>query len=37
MEIEGYTVWIEAEEWAEGWNIYDDNTDVIVRFNNDSV
>jgi hypothetical protein len=28
-----YSIWIEAEAWAEGeWNIFDDNTDVIVKF-----
>ncbi|MFC5530332.1 hypothetical protein [Cohnella yongneupensis] len=28
-----YSIWIEAEHWAEGeWNIHDDNTDVIVTF-----
>lgn len=28
-------IWIEAEEWAEGeWNIDDDNSDVIVTFEN---
>lgn len=32
-----YTIWIEAEEWAEGqWDIYNDNTDVIVTFEDDS-
>lgn len=31
--MEKYTIWIEAEEWAPGeWNIHDDNTDVIVKF-----
>jgi len=30
-----YKVWIEAEEWSEGeLNIHNDNTDVIVKFNN---
>lgn len=29
----GYTLWIEAEEWAPGeWTPADDNTDVIVTF-----
>ena len=29
----GYTLWIEAEEWAPGhWSPADDNTDVIVTF-----
>jgi hypothetical protein len=28
-----YSIWIEAEEWAAGqWNPSDDNTDVIVTF-----
>jgi hypothetical protein len=28
-----YAIWIEAECWAAGeWNITDDNTDVIVTF-----
>lgn len=27
-----YDVWIEAEEWANGWDIHNDNTDVIVEF-----
>jgi hypothetical protein len=32
-----YRLWIEAEEWATGqWNIYDDNTDVIVTFEDNS-
>lgn len=32
-----YTIWIEAEEWAEGeWNIHDDNTDAIVTFEDGS-
>ncbi|MNI08523.1 hypothetical protein D3C73_615640 [compost metagenome] len=32
-----YTIWIEAEEWAEGqWNIDDGNTDVMVIFEDDS-
>jgi len=30
-----YSVWIEAEEWADGeWTPADDNTDVIVTFEN---
>lgn len=30
-----YKIWIEAEEWAEGeWDIHNDNTDVIVEFDN---
>jgi hypothetical protein len=30
-----YELWIEAEEWAEGeWDIHNDNTDVIVEFDN---
>lgn len=32
-----YTIWIEAEERAEGeWDINNDNTDVIVTFENGS-
>jgi len=32
-----YSIWIEAEEWAEGnWNIYDGNTDAIVAFEDGS-
>jgi hypothetical protein len=32
-----YTLWIEAEEWAPGeWTPADDNTDVIVTFDNAS-
>lgn len=32
-----YTVWIEAEHWAPGeWDIFDDNTDVIVDFEDGS-
>jgi len=28
-----YKIWIEAETWAEGeWDIHNDNTDVIVEF-----
>lgn len=30
-----YKIWIEAEEWVEGeWDIHNDNTDVIVEFDN---
>ncbi|WP_239617921.1 hypothetical protein [Cohnella mopanensis] len=37
MKNTTYTIWIEAEEWAEGqWNINDDNTDVIVTFEDGS-
>lgn len=33
MRDKGYSVWIEAEGWAEGqWDIFDGNTDVIVTF-----
>ncbi len=33
MTNKNYTIWIEAEKWTEGTlNIYDDNTDVIVQF-----
>ncbi|GCE20897.1 hypothetical protein [Dictyobacter kobayashii] len=32
-EQQGYTIWIEAEEWAPGeWTPEDDNTDVIVTY-----
>jgi hypothetical protein len=28
-----YSIWIEAEAWADGeWNLLDDNTDAIVTF-----
>lgn len=29
-----YSLWIEAEQWADGWNPDDANSDVIVRFYN---
>ena len=30
-----YSIWIEAEEWADGeWTPADDNSDVIVTFEN---
>jgi hypothetical protein len=33
----GYTLWIEAEEWdPSDWNPADDNTDVIVTFDDGS-
>ncbi|NEW04650.1 DUF4935 domain-containing protein [Paenibacillus sp. SYP-B3998] len=33
MEVNSYTLWIEAENWAEGeWDEFDSNTDVIVHF-----
>lgn len=33
MGINQYSIWIEAEQWAEGeWDIHDDKTDVIVTF-----
>jgi hypothetical protein len=32
-----YSIWIEAEQWSEGeWNVYDDNTDAIVTFEDGS-
>lgn len=32
-----YSIWIEAEHWAEGeWNIQDDSTDAIVTFEDSS-
>ncbi len=32
MKKINYSLWIEAEEWAEGtWNTSDDNTDVKVK------
>ncbi|MGN6713199.1 hypothetical protein [Anaerocolumna jejuensis] len=35
MFTDKYNVWIEAEQWANGeWNIWNDNTDVIVEFDN---
>ncbi|WP_068774125.1 hypothetical protein [Paenibacillus sp. FJAT-26967] len=37
MKGNSYTIWIEAEQWAEGeWNIHDDNTDVNVTFEDGS-
>ncbi|WP_445667367.1 hypothetical protein [Paenibacillus sp. FSL H8-0034] len=37
MKEKPYTMWIEAENWADGeWDIYDDNTDVIVTFEDGS-
>ncbi|WP_240636617.1 hypothetical protein [Paenibacillus silvae] len=33
-----YSIWIEAEEWAEGeWNTFDDSTDAIVTFEDGSL
>lgn len=29
-----YNIWIEADQWADGWDINNDNTDVIVEFKN---
>ena len=29
-----YKIWIEAEEWADGWDINNGETDVIVEFDN---
>ncbi len=35
MVTDKYNVWIESEQWAEGeWDIRNDNTDVIVEFDN---
>ncbi len=35
MFTDKYNIWIEAEHWAEGeWDIRNDNTDVIVEFDN---
>ncbi|WP_169083268.1 hypothetical protein [Paenibacillus sp. PL91] len=37
MKSNQYSIWIEAEEWAEGeWDIHDDNTDIIVTFEDGS-
>lgn len=37
MVNQDYLIWIEAEEWEEGtWSIYDDNTDVIVKFQDET-
>lgn len=37
MKSNKYSIWIEAEQWAEGeWNIDDDNTDAIVTFEDGS-
>jgi hypothetical protein len=27
-----YNIWIEAEQWKDGWDVENDNTDVIVEF-----
>lgn len=33
MDKNKFTVWIEAEQWAiEEWDFHNDNTDVIVEF-----
>lgn len=29
-----YKIWIEAEQWEDGWDVNNDNTDVIVTFDN---
>src|SRR6267142_2266785 len=35
MNTQNYSIWIAAEEWAPGeWTPNDDNTDVIVTFEN---
>jgi len=35
MNAQKYSIWIEAEQWAPGeWTPSDDNTDVIVTFEN---
>ncbi|SFE80535.1 hypothetical protein SAMN04487969_10740 [Paenibacillus algorifonticola] len=34
MKNMSYTIWIEAEQWENGWDIHDDNTDAIVTFEN---
>lgn len=34
MRNNQYNVWIEAEQWEDGWDINNDNTDVIVGFKN---
>ncbi|MBY3623813.1 hypothetical protein HGO21_30315 [Acinetobacter sp. CUI P1] len=37
MKGMNYSIWIEAEHWAEGeWNTHDDNTDAIVSFEDGS-
>lgn len=37
MKGMNYSIWIEAEQWAEGeWNIHDVNTDAIVTFEDGS-
>lgn len=37
MKAMNYSIWIEAENWAEGeWNIHNDNTDAIVSFEDGS-
>lgn len=37
MMENSYTLWIEAENWAEGeWDEFDSNTDVIVQFEDTS-
>jgi len=35
MNAQKYSIWIEAEQWAPGeWTPIDDNSDVIVTFEN---
>ncbi|WP_430509864.1 hypothetical protein [Gottfriedia solisilvae] len=29
-------IWIEAEEWESDYDIFDENTDVIVKFEDDT-
>lgn len=37
MRPHEYTIWIEAEQWAEGeWDILDANSDAIVTFEDGS-
>lgn len=34
MANDQYKIWIEAEEWENGWDINNSDTDVIIEFEN---
>lgn len=36
MIYKSYSIWIEAEQWRNLWDENDDNTDVIVKFEDGS-
>lgn len=36
MNYKSYSIWIEAEQWENLWDENDDNTDVIVKFEDGS-